>query len=114
MADVASGASDSGQLRVEPGARWPKERAERAILAIYCIHVFREYGRFSMFRELLREFLHISVFGELFRKYPFLGNLSVLFLYYFNCIAFEVKSSKDAAFLSFYFVKTPQIVFPVS
>jgi len=34
MADVASGASDSGQLRVEPGARWPKERAERAILAI--------------------------------------------------------------------------------
>jgi len=27
MADVASGASGSGQLRVEPGARWPKERA---------------------------------------------------------------------------------------
>src|SRR5690554_203254 len=34
MADVASGASGSGQLRVEPGARWPKERAQRAILAI--------------------------------------------------------------------------------
>ena len=27
MADVASAASDSGQLRVEPGARWPNERA---------------------------------------------------------------------------------------
>jgi hypothetical protein len=70
MADVASGASGSGQLRVKPGARWPKERAQRAILAIYCIHVFREYGRFGMVRELLREFPYIGMFSELFREYP--------------------------------------------
>ncbi len=36
----------------------------------YCIHVFREYGRFGMVRELLREFPYIGMFSELFREYP--------------------------------------------